>query len=651
MRAFGVFLLLAATAAPSGAAVSVRAPHGTARLICDHDALSPGGAFRAGFLVYPDPGWHVYWVNPGDSGSPPSLTWNATAGTRIGEPLWPVPRRLPLGGLVNYGYERELLLATPMRAPEGAPPAEVQLRLKAEWLVCKEECVPASAEFALTLPVRKAAVPSTRWKAAFERAERRLPRDGRGLEASAEPAGERLVLRAEGIAPAAFFPLDAQVIENAARQTAADGALTVQRAQERDAWPARLRGVLVDADGAGWTVEIPVGAPPPSPPAALAAALGLAFLGGLLLNLMPCVLPILSIKALGLMQGASRRRAGLYAIGEIVSFLALGAGLLALRAGGSQIGWGFQLQSPLFSGALAALFLVLGFNLFGYFEIGLGLTRLGGTVSHDNDAGAFLSGVLAVVVATPCTAPFMGAALGAAVTMPPAGALAVFAALGVGMALPVAILAARPDWSRLLPKPGPWMETLKEGLAFPMFATAAWLYWVHGIQIGIPWLGRAVGALTAAGAAVWTWRRFSGGGAGRALACAAGLASLAIAFGPAAPEDVRWEPWSDARRVELLAMGRPVFVDFTAAWCVTCQVNERGALSSDAFRRAALEANAALLKADWTARDPEITAALAALGRNGVPVYALYRPGRETPRLLPSVLTPGLAAAAMRELQ
>jgi thiol:disulfide interchange protein DsbD len=401
----------------------------------------------------------------------------------------------------------------------------------------------------------------------------------------------------------------------------------------------------------------------------LVAAIALALVGGLILNLMPCVFPVLSLKALSLAapghSDAPRMRAsGLaFGTGVVVTFVALAVVLLALRAAGEQVGWGFQLQSPAVVTALAVLFFVLALNMSGVFEFGSLWTGSGQPLANPY-ADAFLSGVLAVVIASPCTAPFMGAALGYAVTEPTAATIAVFVALGVGMAIPFTLLSWFPGWRRVLPRPGAWMVRLKQFLAFPLYATVAWLAWVLGAQVDNDAVMRLLATLVVVAFALWAWRTRQGGG-GRAFAIAAALAVAGAAVvawpllrGDAvanaavakpAASDPAWQPWSPARVAELSRDGRPVFVDFTAAWCVTCQVNKRLVLNDADVRRAFAKRNVALVRADWTRRDPAITQALAALGRNGVPVYVLYRPGRE-PVLLPEVLSKGLVDDALAAL-
>ncbi|MBI5201254.1 MAG: thioredoxin family protein [Elusimicrobia bacterium] len=578
----------------------MRAAHSEARLVAERDSSEPGAAFRLALVLKPDPEWHVYWKNAGDSGSAPILRWKTT-GLETGEPSYPTPSRLPVGPLVNFGYAQETPLMIPARLSPGAK--EGRATLDAEWLVCQEECVPAKGRFELRVgagPRRRSAA----WAAVEKISEGRFPArpDGVALRATRETEAIRLAVGLPAPQAAFFFPGEPLVLDNAAEQalTTKEGGFELRLPLSPEATPERLSGVLALEGGAGYAVDVPVGLGG----AGLGAALGLAFLGGLLLNLMPCVLPVLSIKILGFLESKreSARAQGLaYSAGVVASFWAVAGLLLLLRAQGHRLGWGFQLQSPFVLAGLAALFFALGLNLAGLFEIGAGLTRLGAfTTGAQGLGGSFASGALAVVVATPCTAPFMGAALGAALALPPAASFAVFTALGLGMSLPYAALSAFPAGLGLLPRPGAWMETFKRVLSVPMFATGIWLSWVLALQLGVLKGGAKLG----------------------------------------------WEPYSAAALESHLSRGEDVFVDFTAAWCVTCQVNERMVLERGEARSALQRPGLALLKADWTSRDAAITEALERLGRDGVPVYAVYSPGRP-PKLLPTVLTPSLVVEAV----
>jgi thiol:disulfide interchange protein DsbD len=586
-------ILLVAIAAPVFAD-PVRTPHVEAELVADRDALVPGEPIAVALRLAMIPGWHTYWRNPGDSGEPTRLAWRLPTGFAAGELEWPVPQRIPVGPLMNFGYTGEVLLPVRLEVPRDLRAGgAVTLAAKANWLVCEVPCVQEEAELSVTLPVAARSTEDPRWAKAIAAARASVPTapDGRSLSARSEPGGASLFfLPAAGVAPkeAFFLPFDEGKIEPAAPQALAPEGEGYRLRLAAAAQPVgaleRLTGILVEPGRSAHTVDVPIGAALAD--MGLLVALAAAFAGGLILNLMPCVLPVVSIKVLGFAaEGRSRLRHGLfYSAGVLISFWLLAAALIALRALGAQLGWGFQLQSPVAVALLAALFLALALNLSGLFELRLVLAT--------GPSGQFLSGVLAVVVASPCTAPFMGVALGYALLESDWRTLAVFTALGVGMALPYALLAAFPGWRSHLPKPGPWMVRLKQVLALPLYATVAWLLWVLAQQLAPP---------------------------------------------TAAPH-AAWQPFSGEKVAALVSAGTPVFVDFTAAWCVTCQVNERVVLAREDVLAAFRSRGVTLVRADWTRRDAEITRALSAVGRGGVPAYVLYRPGR-APQVLPELLT------------
>ena len=677
----------------------VRTSHVTAELVAEQTALVPGTTTTLALRLAIDPGWHTYWRNPGESGLPTTLAWRLPPGYSAGDIAWPAPLALPAGPLVNYGYEGEVLHLVPLKVPSDAKlGSSTTLATRADWLVCRETCIPDGADLTLELPIAAQADFDTRWHKSIAATRDALPRPlSAGWEAAATASGAvvTLNLAARG-SPGrmAFFAERERNIEPSAPQTqrtAGDGRveLLLPVAHDLAGDFKRLQGVLTAERGfetergivRAVAVDVavsgtPIAGPKPAQAAStidlgapsatnlsLPVALALALAGGLLLNLMPCVLPVLSLKAVGLAtspvddRNGHRREGIAFALGVVVAFALLGAAIAGLRAAGEQLGWGFQLQSPAVVTALTLLFFVMALNLSGVFEFGSLVPARLASWSHANrHANAFGSGVLAVVIASPCTAPFMGASLGYALGEPIAITLGVFVALGVGMALPYLALAWYPAWRRWLPRPGHWMITLKQLLAFPLYATVAWLVWVLGAQVGNDAIIRIGGALVLVAFALWAWRAFRGGAhaAWAAIAVLVGLAGFVVAWpllvadrdpvasagaGAATPRAVAdgWEPYSEQRVVELSNAGRQVFVDFTAAWCITCQVNKRLVLNDarvrDAFRRNGV----ALVRADWTRRDPAITRALASLGRSGVPVYVLYRKGRE-PLLFPEVL-------------
>ena len=750
----GLLAFIAAAAVAGGAqAAPVKTPHVTAELVAQRSAVQAGQALQIGLRLQHIPHWHTYWRNPGDSGLPTTLSWTVPPGSSVGEIAWPAPKRLPIGPLVNYGYEDELLLPLAYTAPADAKPGStLKLIAKADWLVCNDVCIPETAQLELALPVVDAqtAPGTSAHEPLFVRTAAQQPGPWPGGTAHLQQAGRELLLTLEWAgapspqaqAPAVHvFPYLEQLIVPARHELyqTPNGYAVKLALADGATLPASVAGIAVAQAGATPTsaaavwggrdravefnaqvrtvaaLQLPTGArllpAQPTPPHAsgsdapaqagvasvgVLAALVLAFVGGMLLNLMPCVFPVLSIKLLSLaQQGAQprllRAHAGAYTAGVVLSFVALAAALLALRAAGSAVGWGFQLQEPGVVFVLALLFFALGLNLMGAFELGNLLPqRLAVWRSERPAVDAFASGVLAVVAASPCTAPFMGAALGFAIGQSAAVALTVFAVLGLGMALPYALLVLLPGWRARLPRPGPWMLHLKQGLAFPMFATVVWLVWVLGLQAGIDGAAQLLLALVAVSLLVWLLglpllRAGSGsarGLAGRVLGAVALAGVLAWSWPVAAPDATTaqsasapatavstvstvstdstqasgtpgpgsaWQPYDEAALAQRLAQGQPVFVDFTAAWCVSCQVNKRLVLNTDSTLRAFEQANVALMRADWTRRDATITQALARLGRNGVPVYALIAPGR-APVLLPEILTERIVRDALANL-
>jgi thiol:disulfide interchange protein DsbD len=695
-------LLLAVVFALTGTAAlaaAVKTPHVEAELVAERTALVPGQPTMVALRLKMADGWHTYWQNPGDSGLPTTLAWTLPDGMTAGPIQWPAPRALPAGPLVNYGYEGEVFLLSELAVPAALQPGDtVDLKAKAEWLVCRETCIPEDATLELSLPVADNADPYPQWAKAIAQTRDALPRARPGWVAAAKADGQKVVVTLTAPAGAAaptsvhFFPYEDGRIEPAGKQTFVRDAngtfvLTLPVANQLTPGFTKVAGVLTSESGfAGGamparaiTVDTPlvgsvvagpkpVTAPAPTlnvapvPSAAtglsLAAAIAFAFIGGLVLNLMPCVVPVLSLKALSLAKpGHGNRRhlrlEGLsFGAGVLVTFLALASILLAFRAAGEQFGWGFQLQSPAVVTSLALLFFVLALNLSGVFEFATFVpSSAAGWTAHNQYANAALSGVLAVVIASPCTAPFMGAALGFALAQPALLTLVVFGALGVGMALPLTLLTWFPGWRRVLPKPGAWMERLKQFLAFPLYATVAWLAWVLGAQVDNDAVVRLLVTLVVLSFALWAWRAYRGGAPGLfSMAALAGLAGAVFVAWPlysssteaqatpprAAASSDAWQSFTPAR-VSELAASKPVFVDFTAAWCVTCQVNKRLVLNDGEVKKAFADRGVELVRADWTRRDPAITQALAALGRQGVPVYVLYRPGKE-PMLLPEVL-------------
>ena len=653
------------------------------------------------------PEWHTYWKNAGDSGLPTALEWTLPPGVIAGDIAWPLPKKIPIGSLANYGYEGTVLLPVPLTVtPDFRPPLAgntLDVKLKASWLVCRKECIPEEGEFAIQIPLKG----STALHAeAFETAFKAQPRPVMGSVGGILPDsqiqidGNLLRFSVQGLPVELrgktldIFPETTEVIETAATPkqawNGAEWTASIPLAPQRLNSPS-VMPVVLGHGGQGWRAELKVlgtwpkvlpgpgavgsvgalapAAAPASQASGSAASLGLALLGallgGLILNLMPCVFPVLAIKVVGFTRHANDRRAhrlsGLaYTAGVVASFVALGALLLALRAAGEGLGWGFQLQSPGMVAALAALFTLIGLNLAGVFEFGSFLpSGVASLQARHPVADSFLTGVLAVAVASPCTAPFMGASLGLAVTLPAAQALAVFAALGLGLALPYLAASFVPAVARALPRPGPWMHTFRRLMAFPMFATVVWLVWVLGQQTGIDGAGALLALLVGGAFMVWTLTLTGAARAWLASLSIAALGLLTLGIGPNVlkmvdPEPMaattgRWQPWTPGKVDTLLAAGQPVFVDFTAAWCVTCQYNKKTTLADAAVLADFDAKKVQLLRADWTRRDPAITAALAQLGRNGVPVYVLYAAGKP-PVVLSEILSVGEVRAALAGL-
>jgi thiol:disulfide interchange protein DsbD len=696
----------------------VKAQHLTAELVALGPAIAPGGTQQVGLVLTLDIGWHVYWTNPGDSGEPPRIAWKLPAGVTAGPVQFPIPKRLPLGPLMDFGYEDEVAFPVTIAAAPTLKPGPVHLDAQVSWLVCAQVCIPGKAHLRIGLTVQLGA-PQTPLAGALGEALTLIPKPlPVGAKFTVTGGAQQFVLtlidgRRE--TNAEFYPYPSEVaanesqppdaIVNAAEQKIEplrDGVrLTVQRSPDLAVLPAALRGVLKLSDTVAYDVSAPVvpgevASPTGGGPAASTTAIGaigLAFLGGILLNLMPCVFPVLFLKGLALVQSSSQSRAHLrrhglvYALGILLSFWGIVAVLLVLRATGSHAGWGFQLQSPVFIALLASLIFFLALSLAGQFEIGLSLTSAGSSLvdragaGKQSYSGSFFTGVLATVVATPCTAPLMGAAIGFALTQSAVVVFAVFTALALGLAAPYLLLSWQPAWVRVLPRPGAWMELLKQFTAVPLFATAIWLAWVYGqlhASGGVDQMALLLACFLLLAIAGWVLGRWPARWASRIAALALIALGLAIPLSQtrnaarAVTSDqsnamqqnaaqtsasasnttknagLIWQPYSQQALDAARGAGRPVFLDFTAAWCLSCQFNERAVLRSSDVESALRACNFVLLKADWTNGDPEITQKLASLGRAGVPTYVLYPAGANSaPDVLPELLTKGLVLAAI----
>lgn len=699
-----VLFLAIFVAAPAFAQQSVvKTENVRAELLSENAEVKPGEPFWVALRQTIKPHWHTYWKNPGDSGLPTEITWTLPQGVKADPIVWPTPTLIDVSGVINYGLKDDVLLLVKITPPADLT-GSLTLRADVNWLVCDDVCIPEEGKFALDLPVGATAKPADAGtRALFDRARRAVPTESPwaarfGVSKSGDPT---LVIAAKGLKPETiggvyFFPAEWGPVASMARQTAsvtAEGIrIPLKRGDAKVSTPSQsIAGTLVLTEKTGdgehrqafdLVAKLdPAYLPGTAPLTAsgeesltLAQALLFALLGGLILNLMPCVFPVLAMKAAafarlaGHERGAMRRDGIAYTAGVLVAFGAMAATVIAIRATVGEVNWGFQFQSPIFSLLVAYLFFVVGLNLAGVFEIGGGFGGIGQSLAARSGAtGAFFTGVLAVVVATPCTAPFMAAALGFALSQPSPQTLAVLLTMGLGLALPYLALSVTPALQRLMPRPGAWMDRLRQLLAFPMWASAVWMIWVLTQQTGPDGVIYALGGMILIAFAIWLLRFGTSGTRGawlrRGLAAGAVLLAFAAVLkledGPATAASASggastgvsfegWERYSRARMTEAAAAGKSVFVDFTAAWCITCLVNERVALETPGTRRAFEQTGTVKLKGDWTNRDPEITSLLKELGRAGVPLYLYWAPGAERPKILPQVLT---EAAIVAELQ
>ena len=664
-------------------------PHVRAQLIVEVSGYQPGESFNVLLHQDIDEGWHTYWQNPGDSGDPPTLSWEVPEGIEIGDFGWPIPERIAYGPLMNYGYHDQVYLPFTVSVDEGFNKPELTITGAGRILVCADICIPQKVEVTVTVLRGEGRIDASA-ASLFAAARAALPADAR-LPGELRVAGENLKLlialpgmASNRIEAIEYFPIERDLIDNPSEQefevnenglelTLVKGFL-FDETQEPD-----LSGLLVvkETSGdvmltSGFSVNASPGpaavvTPAPAAEMSLLAAVLFAFLGGLILNLMPCVFPVLSIKILSLVDSAHssgesvRLHGWVYAAGVILSFVAIALTLILLRSGGEALGWGFQLQSPIIVGLLTYLFLLIALNLFGLFEVGTSIMSLGSDSEQGGYAGSFGTGVLATIVAAPCTAPFMGAAVGYALTQSSVTALIIFAALGMGMATPYLALCYSPALLSRMPRPGAWMEKLRQLLAFPMLAAAIWLVWVLGVQVGETGMMQVLAGCLVLAFAVWLRAVY------KPLVVqllAGSLALLAIYIvviqeseqAGAAPTDrdavvagAGYLDYSPSLVEEAVAQG-PVLVNFTAAWCITCKVNEVNALDRASVKALMAEKGVTYIKADWTNEDPVITRALEAYGRSGVPLYLLYSQGAERAAVLPQLLTEDIVLKALDQL-
>ncbi len=709
-RLFGRICLgiVAAGFALTAQAAPLTIGHVKIELVTESSSVQPGTAFTVGTHFLVDPHWHIYWINPGDAGAPTTIGWTLPQGFQAGPIQWPHPVRLPVPGALNFGYEDEVTFLNTLTPPADLKAGtNVPIKEHVTWLVCNlSNCIPGKIDLTANPTVTTTApTPDPQVAAIFKAARSDLPQaiadwkfsaeatsDG-GYRLIAEPTRTGVTLPS-GDKPFYFNIADSTVENSAPQPIKMEGdkvVATLTRATFASDLAKRLTGVWVSPLGWGAggptaaEIDVPVGPVVAAGGAAatqravagadatssasllgLLGAVALGLLGGLILNLMPCVFPVLGLKVMGFVEqaGADHKKVVMHGLvftaGVLISFWAL-AGLLAvLRAGGEQLGWGFQLQSPAFVFALAAVMLVFAINLSGVFEIGISATATGSDLqSKSGLIGTFFTGFLATVVATPCSAPFLAPALSATLTLPGIQSFIVFTAIGLGLSLPYLLLSLFPSAVRILPRPGRWMETFKQIMAFPLYATVAWLLWVLAGQLSPDGLLNATWALVALAMGLWAYGRWAGPGAKRSSVRLA-VASLVIMVGlgfwlgwprgdnlASSTTQVAWEAWSPETVQRMRAENRTIYVDFTARWCATCQANKKIVFSSQDVLKTFADKRVAMLEADWTNQDPRITNELAKYHRNAIPFVIVYKPGQEEPTILPQLLTPDIVLNAV----
>jgi thiol:disulfide interchange protein DsbD len=682
MKAFYLSLILFLTACFSVQAAeseSVDTGKVVASLVSSHDSVEAGQTIHVALRTILDPGWHTYWANPGDSGEPVQLSWNLPEGWETGEIVWPLPLPIPTGPIINYGFEGAPLFPVSLTVPENATPGTVEtLTLDFYYLVCKDICIPEDGSASIDLLIGNS-VMDTRWDALIKDAINTAPKPSDIKAAISQQDNQAVItlqnLPAGDFSESYFFPYDQGVVVHSDPQIINQGSegLMIKTSSDygwNEGFPDTIKGVLsYTQDGVltGSEVTLSVGktldigtvtggnSDTPIGSITLIGAVFGALIGGLILNLMPCVFPVISMKALSIAKTAHgersviRREAWAYTAGVLVTFFVLTALLLALKAAGNEIGWGFQLQSPPVVAILALLLFAVGLNLLGIFEFGTALQNTGSELTQTGGVrGSFFTGLLAVVVATPCTAPFMAGAIGYALAQPAFVTLMVFMALALGFALPFLLIAYVPNVLKALPKPGPWMVKFKEILAFPMFAAAIWLVWVVSLQAGANGMAMVLISMLFVALAIWLFKSTRTVSKGLAVAAiiAALVLSVSIKTEASSAAELNAQAWSHEKVAELRGNGQAVFVDFTAAWCVTCKVNEKLVLDQKRVKDLFVETNTAFLIADWTNKDDVIAAELEAYGRAGVPLYLVFPPAKNGQvdnsvkgEVLPQVLT------------
>ena len=705
------------------------APHTRVSLIADVRGVVPGGSFTVGVRMAMDPGWHTYWKNPGDAGLATQIAWDVPEGFVPGPVRWPLPHKsMDSGDVLSYGYAKENMLLVPFTAAASlSPGTSVTLKAKVTWLECQNICVPGDASVRLTLPVvRGPAVPAN--VPLFASYEKQVPPPwgevkGISISSTARKGGLEIQLSAgdgaefvtAGESSPDFYPEEfGDLLPGRTAVSAGPKNITLTVPLTPGGpltAPVPVRGVVLFGESAGGmhTALVEVSVPPESlaPGGSSGSPEGsildrtfevsrtqggslflyivFALLGGLLLNIMPCVLPVIALKVFGLVKMAGDRPARIrglgiaFAAGILASFLGLALVVIILQLAGQQVGWGFQFQEPRFVIAMAALVFAFGLSLFGVFEINLPggvVTGISSTVSHGsgNSYGAsFGEGVFATVLATPCTAPFLGSALGFAFAQPWWIILLIFTCVAIGMAIPYVVLTAKPAWIKYLPKPGAWMVSAQQLMGFLMMATLLWLLYVLGKQLGMEGVIWTGAFLLSVGLGCWLVGKFATLTASRRTYWLTWTAAILIVIGgyllflvsaldintalavetsgtvsPTGGDGIQWKQFTLAGLEEDLRGDRPVFLDFTAEWCLTCKVNEKTVLTSKEVVDRLHALNVLTVRADWTNRNPDITKLLSKFGRSGVPLYVIFPPGRSSnPIVLPEVITSGIVLDAL----
>lgn len=692
-------LAVALPVLPAAAQATAKSEHATGTLLSERSSVTPGDTFIAALKLELAPHWHVYWINPGDSGLAPGATWNNSPALAPGEFRFPPPHAIPLDPLISYGYEDEVVLPFEVKVAADAKVGDtLTFGAVFDYLICADICVPEEVTLSISLPVAAAPAPDADASAIIAATLAQLPRDITG-RAAIERDGDvfRLGVADPAIAAAMadaadvrFFPYGPEILHPPVQpaKVGPEGVQLEMRASAFATPTSVITGVLViegkDGVHRGWEVApvsgpmpdgiadgefvrtkadpVPSAAPVAAPLdfAGIATLLGLAFLGGLVLNLMPCVLPVLTIKAAGLVHTAhdpaeSRRHGLAYLAGVVVCFAAVGLILIALKAAGdTAVGFGFQLQYSWVTALFALVMFAVGLNLLGVFEIGGSLAGIGGNMADKGGvSGAFFTGLLAGFVGAPCVGPFMAPAVGVALTQPAPMIVLVFVVIGLGLAAPLVLLSFTPAFAKIIPKPGRWMETFRQVLAFPMFLTALWLLWVLSVQAGAEGVLAVLAGAIVLGFGIWLARRFGQGLVGRVVAAAiviGGFAAAPVLMNlPKEQLLVEGTPWSPQQVSTLRTEGRVILVDFTATWCITCQVNKNTTLKSGPVQKAMADANVAFLVADWTNKDKVIGEELTKHGAAGIPFYLIYPASGGEPMKFDGLLTPGQIEQAIRE--